>query len=94
MTEAVNHQRGWTPADRQTARQVVAWAQRLDRNLYAYIPPSGEVAVLATSSGRRLVTFRQGHVRVHTATRPALPGIRQGTQPRTWKLPLSRYRAR
>lgn len=92
VTDAVNYQRGWTPADRQVARQVVAWAQGLDRDLYAYIPPSGEVAVLATSSGRRLVTFRQGHVRVHTATRPPLPGIRPGSQSRTWNLPLSRYR--
>jgi hypothetical protein len=92
VTDAVDYQHGWSPADRQAALQVVAWAQRLDRNLFAYVPPSGEVAVLATSSGRRLLTFRQGHIRIHTATHPPFPGIRQGSQPRTWNLPLSRYR--
>jgi len=73
LQEAIEFQAHWNEADRRLARDAITWAQLIDPGIHAYIPPAREVAVVADSADRRLITFRAGNLRFHK--RPPFAGL-------------------
>ena len=92
--DALRFQPYWSGEDRDVAREVIAWAQSRDQGVAAEVPPAEEVVVLVGTDGRRILTLRQGYIRIHDARRPPFDGAEPGVRDRSWEVPLSRRRRR